>query len=96
MTAEELEDDWSGPLPDAVRQRVVAMASEALGGLTDEDRRVLGFGDKTNYVPDHQPPVRHERFQNVVSTAYDAKLRWDHFSARVIGRLRRMAGVRTR
>jgi hypothetical protein len=57
---------------------------------------VLGFGDKTNYVPDHLPPSRHEGFQRVITTVYDAKLRWDYQSARVIGKLKRMAGVRAR
>jgi hypothetical protein len=80
----------------AYRYHPLLLNAAFLGGMTDEDRRVLGFGDKTNYLPDFQAPVRHERFQSVVSRAYDAKLRVDRFSARVVGRLRRMAGVRTR
>jgi hypothetical protein len=31
------EPGWTGPLPEAVRLRVVALASEALGALPDDE-----------------------------------------------------------
>jgi hypothetical protein len=80
----------------AYRYHPLLLNAAFLGGMTDEDRRVLGFGDKTNYVPDFQAPPRHETFQSVMRTAFDAKLRWDNLSGRVVGKLRRMAGARTR
>ena len=35
--AERSESGWSGSLPDAVRLRVVGLASDALGALADDE-----------------------------------------------------------
>ncbi len=63
-----------------------------LGGLTEEDMRVLGFGDKRNYVPAFARQPRGKAFVSVVSTLHDARLRWDELAGRVAGRLRRLFG----
>ena len=80
----------------AYRYHPLLLNAAFLGGLSDEDRRVLGFGDKTNYVPNFEAPVRHEGFQRTMSAMYDAKLRWDNLSARVVGKLKRMSGAGAR
>jgi len=74
----------------AYRYHPLLLNAAFLGGMSDEDRRVLGFGDKTNYDPDFQAAPRHEGFQNAMRAAYDAKLRWDDFSGRIAARLKRV------
>ena len=61
-----------------------------LGGLTDEDRRLLGFGDKTNYIPAYERPPAHSLFQALLRAGYDAKLRGGVFGRRVLRQLRRL------
>jgi hypothetical protein len=60
-----------------------------LGGLSNEDARVLGFGDRSHYVHAFR---RHERFpwlQNVVTLAHGVRLRADDLFGRVRARLAR-------
>jgi len=67
-----------------------------LGDLTEEDRRILGFGDKTNYIPHFQREPKHESFQRTMSAAFDTKLRVDELQSRVAGRMKRVLATRTR
>lgn len=60
-----------------------------LGQLSEEDRRILGFGDKTNYQPTFERAPRHLTFQAAMSRVFDAKLLLDDLGARVAARLRR-------
>ena len=60
-----------------------------LGGLDEEDMRILGFGNKTNYVRAFERRPKHERFQSVMASVYDTKLRLDQFKGRVAARLRK-------
>jgi hypothetical protein len=61
-----------------------------LGGLTPEDLRVLGFGDKTHYQPAFTRRRSHPLFQSGLTAAYDAKLVVDEWSGRVAGKLKRL------
>jgi hypothetical protein len=61
-----------------------------LGGLSAEDRRLLGFGDKTNFRPAFERGSEHAAFQGLVRRCFNAKLRLDVFRQRVVGRLRRL------
>jgi hypothetical protein len=61
-----------------------------LGGLTREQERILGFGDKRNYREQYLRQTDHRRFFAVVQRVFDAKLVVDAFCKRVKGRLRRM------
>ena len=54
-----------------------------LGGMDDEDRRILGFGDKTSFVPAFSRAAKHEAFQAFMAAAYLAKLRVDSGVGRV-------------
>jgi len=65
-----------------------------LGGTTDEDRRILGFGDKRQFVPAYQRGARHEGFQATMLALLNAKLLAADFSGRVGARLRRLVGKR--
>ncbi len=63
-----------------------------LGELSEEDRRVLGFGDKTNYQQDFERQENHPRFHAFLGRAFDARLRLKELGQRVGARLRRWTG----
>jgi hypothetical protein len=60
-----------------------------LGNLSEEDRGILGFGDKTNYRPAFERPSRNQRLDRAFSRIHDANLLVKDFQARVQARLSR-------
>lgn len=60
-----------------------------LGNLTAEDRRILGFGNKQNFVAAHEKPRKHTALQGVFTFAFDVELRARSFQERLIARLNR-------
>jgi len=60
-----------------------------LGNLSAEDQRILGFGDKTNYVPAFEGPAPYRRFHSALSRIHDATLRLSDLGTRVVARLDR-------
>ena len=58
-----------------------------LGDLSDEDRRILGFGNKINYLPAFERPSRHKRLHKAFSRMHDVNLRLNDFQQRVVARL---------
>lgn len=75
---------------DYDRYHPLLLNAAFLGDLSPEDHRILGFGEKTNYIPHFERQLRHTTFQNVVRRAFETKLRVDSFTGRVRGRLQRM------
>lgn len=65
-----------------------------LGGQTDEDRRILGFGDQRHFVPAYERAPRHEGFQATMLALLNAKLRAEAVTSRVRARFRRLVGKR--
>lgn len=61
-----------------------------LGGLTAEDVRILGFGDKTNYVPAFDRAPKHAGLQAALHLAYDLALGYDDLRGRLAARLARL------
>ena len=61
-----------------------------LGGLSKEDERILGFGDRRNYRAHFVRRTEHHRFHTVIRGVFDLKLRVDGFFGRVARRLRRL------
>ena len=65
-----------------------------LGGISLEDQRILGFGNKTNYQPAFQrrdqPPMIYELF----SAAHGAGLYIQHLKQRISARLKRTFGAK--
>jgi len=63
-----------------------------LGGLSREDQRVLGFGDKTNFQPGFNrhgdPPMIYRAY----CASLGASLRWEQFRERMAARWRRILG----
>ncbi|MDX2193210.1 MAG: phytanoyl-CoA dioxygenase family protein [Gemmatimonadales bacterium] len=58
----------------AYRYHPLLLNAAFLGGLSEDDMRLLGFGDQTHYQPDFRRPPKHEGFQAAIRTAYDVKL----------------------
>ena len=72
---------------DYYRYHPLILNAAFLGNLTDEDQRLLGFGNKTNYVHAFQRKPRHEGLQNTFRKMYEAQLRLDELQSRVKARL---------
>jgi len=63
-----------------------------LGNLSDEDRRILGFGNTTNFQPAYERRPRDTYFQRLVGRSYDAKLFWGEFYQRATAKLKHLTG----
>lgn len=59
-----------------------------LGDLDEEDRKILGFGNKINYVRAFERAPKHERFQSTVTALYNSKIRLDQLKGRILRKLR--------
>jgi hypothetical protein len=81
---------------DYYRYHPLLLNAAFLGGLSDEDRRILGFGNTTNFIPAFERGPEHERFQAAARAAFGAKLRLDALRGRVLGRLGRALRVGAR
>ncbi len=64
-----------------------------LVNMTPNKMRILGFGDKTNYVPAFQRADQHKAFQTVIRVGFGAKLLVDDFGGRLAGKLRKLIGL---
>ena len=60
-----------------------------LGSVTEEDMRILGFGDKTNYAPAFEDPSTPSMVHGVLSRVHDVNLRFVDVRARVAARVKR-------
>src|SRR5258707_3560848 len=61
-----------------------------LGGLDDEDRRILGFGNRRHYNPTFEREPRHTWFQALTRRIYDLKLFVGEMRQRVWSKLQRL------
>ena len=83
--------------PDDVayyRYHPLLLNAAFLGGLSPEDQRILGFGNKTNFQPAFQrrdqPPLIYEAF----TASHGATLHVRHLQHRIVARLKRVFGSR--
>lgn len=60
-----------------------------LGNLSDEDRCILGFGDKSNYLPAFDGRLRSTKLHRGLSRMHDVNLRLLDLRSRVAARLSR-------
>jgi hypothetical protein len=74
---------------DYYRYHPLLLNAAFLGDLSEEDRRILGFGNKTNYLPAFDRATKPSALYQAFSVALDAKLRVAKFQERVVGRLNR-------
>ena len=65
-----------------------------LGGLTAEDHRVLGFGEKANYQPGYVRAPCQPHFLALMRRTHEAHLFAGDWSQRIFGRLLRMLRLR--
>lgn len=74
---------------ESYRYHPLFLNAAFLGNLTDEDRGILGFGDKTNYRPAFECPPGYERVHRVLTRIHDVNLRLRDLRGRVVARLSR-------
>jgi hypothetical protein len=75
---------------DYHRYHPLLLNAAFLGGLSEEDSRVLGFGDSRNYVPAFERRSPHHRFEALMQIAFDATLHASMLGSRIAARLRLM------
>ncbi|HKB66937.1 MAG TPA: phytanoyl-CoA dioxygenase family protein [Pyrinomonadaceae bacterium] len=77
---------------DYYRYHPLILNAAFLGDLTDEDQRILGFGNKTNFRPAFVRSGQPSVFGKALSTAYNAELRIKQIRERITARMRRLLG----
>ncbi|HEY0723530.1 MAG TPA: phytanoyl-CoA dioxygenase family protein, partial [Pyrinomonadaceae bacterium] len=60
-----------------------------LGNLSDEDQKLLGFGNKTNFIPGYARPAKLPRLYKAYSTVLNLQLHAKSFRERIVARLNR-------
>ena len=65
-----------------------------LGGLTEEDQGILGFGNKVHYQEHFQRAPAHRGFRRLSSRLFDTKLVLANHARRIAARLRKIVGKR--
>jgi Phytanoyl-CoA dioxygenase (PhyH) len=65
-----------------------------LGGLTKEDQRILGFGNKTNFQQVVSRKTTHRRWQWLIASCFSGKLVVEEWCGRISGRLRKLLGLK--
>ncbi len=78
---------------ESYRYHPLLLNAAFLGNLSEEDRHILGFGDKTNYRPGFGRPARAGRIQWAFSQVHGANLRLQDLRLRVVVRLNRRGGL---
>jgi hypothetical protein len=74
------------------RYHPLLLSAAFLGGLDEEDRQILGFGNKARYQEDFERAPEHTRFQGAMRRFFDAKLFAGDLLRRGGARLRRLFG----
>ena len=77
---------------DYYRYHPLILNAAFLGGLSEEDRRILGFGNKTNFKPAYVRSTRPSIFYSVLTAAYNAEVGLKKLNEMVVARLRRTFG----
>jgi hypothetical protein len=72
------------------RYHPLMLNAELLGNLYAEDQRILGFGNKTNFQPAFEQPVRTPIGYKTFNAAFAAQLRIGDLAERVGARLKRV------
>ena len=75
---------------DYYRYHPLILNAAFLGNLSDEDERILGFGDKRRYQPAHKRSEGHRVLHRGFTHAYGVTLRAKNLSERIQGVLRRV------
>jgi hypothetical protein len=77
---------------DYYRYHPLILNAAFLGGLSEEDRRILGFGNMTNFQPAFLRSEQPSFFYKALSAAYNAELRVKKLKEMIGARVRRTLG----
>lgn len=77
---------------DYYRYHPLILNAAFLGGLSDEDRRILGFGNMTNFQPAFVRSEQPSFFYKALSVGYTAELRVKKLKELIGARLKRTLG----
>jgi|ERR1051325_9133606 hypothetical protein len=75
---------------DYYRYHPLILNAAFLGNLSEEDERILGFGNKVRYQPQPARQNAHPRLHNAISYGYRLTLRIEDLQERVRARLQRL------
>lgn len=75
---------------DYYRYHPLILNAAFLGNLSDEDQRILGFGNKTNFFPTFARVPRQKFLHHAFRSSLDLSLRVKAFRERVSARLKRI------
>jgi hypothetical protein len=78
---------------DYYRYHPLLLNAAFLDNLDTGRMRILGFGEKTNYIPAYRRQAQHQGFQALMRRSFAAKLAVGEFSERVAGKLRSLLGL---
>jgi hypothetical protein len=79
LSPEDIESDRYHPL---------LLNAAFLGNLTAEDERILGFGDKANFIPAYERPTKHKTLHALFSKIHNVNLRVQDFKVRLATKLK--------
>jgi hypothetical protein len=79
---------------DYYRYHPLLLNAAFLGGLTAEDQKMLGFGDKTNYQEGFERRSTHPGFEAALRRRWNLRLWLGDVLGRIAGRLGRLFGRR--
>ena len=77
---------------DYYRYHPLLLNAAFLGNLSAEDQRILGFGNKTNYLPAFERKPKHTMLQRGTRCALEVAIRVNALRERVAARLKRLGG----
>jgi hypothetical protein len=75
---------------DYYRYHPLILNAAFLGDLSAEAQRVLGFGNKTRYMPAFRRTTQHKLLYRTFSMAFGASIKFDDLRERGVGRLKRL------
>jgi ectoine hydroxylase-related dioxygenase (phytanoyl-CoA dioxygenase family) len=74
---------------DYYRYHPLLLNAALLGNLSAEDQRILGFGNRTNYIHAFERHAKHSALQVIFRSTFTMKLHADSLVRQVVGKLRR-------
>lgn len=77
---------------DYYRYHPLLLNAAFLGDLDSKDRRILGFGNKKNFIPAFERQIAPSVLYSLLSAAFSVQLRVDNLRERIIGRLKSVFG----
>ena len=73
---------------DYYRYHPLLLNAAFLGNLTSEDTRILGFGNKTNFIPAFERSIHPSVLHHIFDMAFGVQVRFQSLRERVTARLR--------